>query len=92
MLEIVKWIGSALLPFGLMWLYLTQAGNGSQRSGNDDILVLIVAVLAGFALIWTTSAKTIAKGAISLIYIPSMGVSLFTFMALFVCSKYRNCF
>ena len=91
-MEVVKWVGSALLPFGLMWLYLTQAGNGSQRSGSDDILVLILAVSAGLALIWTTSAKTILKGAISLIYVPSMGVSVFSFMVLFVCSKYRDCF
>jgi hypothetical protein len=91
-LEVAKWAGVALLPFLLMWVYLVVAGSGSQRSGNDDMLVLVVAVLAGFALIWTTSAKAIVKGAISLVYVPSMGVALFSFAAMFVCARYRDCF
>ena len=91
-LEVAKWVGVALLPFLIMWLYLVAAGSGSQRSSNDDMLVLVVAVLAGFALIWTTSAKTIVKGAISLVFVPSMGVALFSFAAMFVCVRYRDCF
>ena len=90
-LEVAKWAGVALLPILLMWLYLSLAGYGSRQSSNDDILVLIVAVLAGFALIWTKSAKTIVKGAIGLVYLPSMGVYVYTFMAMFVCSRYNDC-
>jgi hypothetical protein len=74
-----------------MTTYLSLAGNGGQRSGNMDLIVFALALLAGCTLVALLPLRALARVALSLAYLPALGFALLMWALVFVCSRYNDC-